>query len=192
MTRRAAVFLDRDGVLNESRVVDGVPRPPYDVSEFRLLPGVEEACRSFADAGLLLVVVTNQPDISRGALQQTQLDAMHSLLADALPLDDIVVCVHDDDAGCPCRKPRPGMILDAARRLEIDLDRSVGVGDRWRDVEAAHRAGVRSVYVDWGQPEPLLNQPDATFGSLLEAKEWIQAATGSPSGLVQHGNGGPS
>jgi D-glycero-D-manno-heptose 1,7-bisphosphate phosphatase len=187
MTRRAAVFLDRDGVLNESFVVDGVPRPPYDVADFKLLPGVEEACRAFSDAGLLLVLVTNQPDISRGALQPDQLDAMHRLLAEALPLDDIVVCVHDDDAGCPCRKPRPGMILDAAGRLEIDLDRSVCVGDRWRDVEAARRAGVRSVHLDWGREEPLPHQPDATFGSLLEARDWVLRATGSMSALIAHG-----
>ena len=67
---------------------------------------------------------------------------MHRRLRAELPLDDVVVCPHDDADGCGCRKPRPGMILDAARRLELDLDRSVAVGDRWRDIEAAHRAGV--------------------------------------------------
>lgn len=177
-TRRAGVFLDRDGVLNESHVVGGVPRPPYDVAEFRLLDGVEDACRALADAGLALFVVTNQPDISRGLLDPGMLDAMHRLLGDALPIEEILVCPHDDDAGCPCRKPRPGMILDAALRHEIDLDRSVCVGDRWRDVEAAHRAGVRSVYVDWGRDEPLASPPDTVVASLFEATEWILDATG--------------
>jgi D-glycero-D-manno-heptose 1,7-bisphosphate phosphatase len=183
LSRRPAVFLDRDGVLNESLVVDGVPRPPYDVADLRILPGVEEACRAFSDAGLLIVVVTNQPDISRGALQPAQLTAIHHVLQDALPLDDIAVCVHDDDAGCPCRKPRPGMVLDAARRLGIDLDRSVLVGDRWRDIEAARRAGVASAYIEWGRGETLPSQPDATFTSLLEARDWVLGATGSPSEL---------
>jgi D-glycero-D-manno-heptose 1,7-bisphosphate phosphatase len=177
--RRAAVFLDRDGVLNESRVVDGVPRPPYDVEGFRLLPGVDEACQVLADAGLALFVVTNQPDVSRGLLDPTTLEQMHWLLQDALPVEETLVCPHDDAAGCPCRKPRPGMILDAALRHEIDLDRSVCVGDRWRDVEAAHRAGVRSVYVDWGRDEPLLTAPDLVVGSLGEAVDWILAATGT-------------
>jgi len=184
LTRRPAVFLDRDGVLNESLVVDGVPRPPYDVADLRILPGVEEACRAFSEAGLLLVVVTNQPDISRGALQPAQLTAIHSALGDALPLDDIVVCIHDDDAGCPCRKPRPGMILDAAQRLATDLDRSVLVGDRWRDIEAARRAGVASAYVDWGRDESLPNQPDATFKSLLDARDWVLRTTGRTSELA--------
>jgi D-glycero-D-manno-heptose 1,7-bisphosphate phosphatase len=149
------------------------------VEGFRLLPGVDEACQVLADAGLALFVVTNQPDLSRGLLDPTTLEQMHWLLQDALPVEEILVCPHDDAAGCPCRKPRPGMILDAALRHDIDLDRSVCVGDRWRDVEAAHRAGVRSVYVDWERDEPLLTAPDLVVGSLGEAVDWILAATGT-------------
>ena len=111
---------------------------------FELLPGVVEACRPSPTPGWPLVVVTNQPDLARGALDPAELerDARRGC-APSCRSTTSCVCPHDDADGCACRKPRPGMILDAARRLGLDLDRSVVVGDRWRDIEAAHRAGVR-------------------------------------------------
>lgn len=177
MTSRAAVFLDRDGVLNASRVVDGVPVPPRAVADLQLLDGVVEACTALAGAGLALVVITNQPDVARGTLSRSEVDEMHRLLLDRLPLDAIVVCPHDDADGCTCRKPKPGMILDAAERLGLDLSRSVCVGDRWRDIEAARAAGVPSVYIDWGHGEGLASPPGATFGSLWEAVDHLLEIT---------------
>lgn len=181
MTSRAAVFLDRDGVLNESRVVDGIPMPPRDAADLRLLDGVVEACTTLANAGLALVVITNQPDIARGMLSSSEVDQMHRMLRESLPVDDVVVCPHDDADGCTCRKPKPGMILDAAERLGLDLSRSVAVGDRWRDIEAARAAGVPSVYIEWGHGEPLRSPPGATFGSLLEAVDHLLEVTGTSS-----------
>jgi D-glycero-D-manno-heptose 1,7-bisphosphate phosphatase len=172
--RRPAVFLDRDGVLNEAVVVDGRPTPPGSVAEFRLRPGVVEACIELHEAGFALVVVTNQPDVARGRQTQAELDRIHDRLRQLLPIDDIVVCRHDDADGCECRKPRPGMLLSAAERLELDLSGSVGVGDRWRDVEAARRAGVRSVFVECHYDEPGGTGADIVVGSLLEAVPWIR------------------
>ena len=177
MPANRAVFLDRDGVLNASTVVDGVPRPPRRAEDFRLLPGVAEACLRLRDAGLLLVVVTNQPDVARGTLAREDLDAIHDRLRRDLPIEHVWVCPHDDEDGCPCRKPRPGMILDAAARLGIDLNHSAAVGDRWRDVEAAYRAGVRAVFVDHGYSEPIPREPDATFLGLLDATSYLIEST---------------
>lgn len=179
MTRRRAVFLDRDGVLNVSGSRDGVPIPPPSVEQFRLLPGVVEACISLATASFVLVVVTNQPDVSRGKLDLRELDRMHLRLNELLPLDAIYVCTHDDADGCPCRKPRPGMILQAAADLELDLNRSVCVGDRWRDIDAAQRAGVYSVHIAGKNEESLKAPADATFCSLYDAREAIIGFTGS-------------
>jgi D-glycero-D-manno-heptose 1,7-bisphosphate phosphatase len=178
MTRQAAVFLDRDGVLNASAVVAGVPVPPRRAADFQLLPGVAEACQTLRDAGLVLVVVTNQPDVARGALAPGDLDAIHERLRAELPIEHVWVCPHDNADGCPCRKPRPGMILDAALRLGLDLNRSAAVGDRWRDVEAAHRAGVHSVFVDRDYGEALTVEPDATFPDLPTAVPHLLAVTG--------------
>src|SRR5258705_12124778 len=92
---RRAVFLDRDGVLNRAFLRDGRPVPPYNLNEFELLPGVAEACRALKNAGLLLIVVTNQPDVARGNQRREVIEEMHRNLREHLPLDDIRVCYHD-------------------------------------------------------------------------------------------------
>jgi D-glycero-D-manno-heptose 1,7-bisphosphate phosphatase len=172
---RAAVFLDRDGVLNEVELRDGTPHPPARVEQLRLLPGVVEACHRLRDLGFVLVVVTNQPDIARGTQTRDEVDRMHDVLRGRLPLDDIVVCAHDDADDCPCRKPRPGMILDAAARLDLDLAESVCVGDRWRDIESAKRAGVMAIFVDRGYGERRPTNADAVVASLPDAVGVIES-----------------
>jgi D-glycero-D-manno-heptose 1,7-bisphosphate phosphatase len=170
---RRAVFLDRDGVLNRAKVVDGRPHPPASVAELEVLPGVEDACRQLGEAGLLLIVVTNQPDVARGTQTIEEVEALNDALATRLPLGEIRVCPHDDDDGCECRKPAPGMLLDAAAEHEIDLANSVMVGDRWRDVEAGRRAGCKTVFVDAGYSERPPDAPDLVVGDLGEAVPWI-------------------
>jgi D-glycero-D-manno-heptose 1,7-bisphosphate phosphatase len=170
---RHAVFLDRDGVLNRALVVDGRPLPPASVAELEILPGVEEACRRLHEAGLLLIVVTNQPDVARGTQTMTEVKALNHELSSRLPLDEIRVCVHDDADECACRKPAPGMLVDAASEHEIDLGASVMVGDRWRDVEAGRRAGCKTVFIDWGYSERAPEAPDLIVRQLGEAVPWI-------------------
>jgi D-glycero-D-manno-heptose 1,7-bisphosphate phosphatase len=172
---RPAVFLDRDGVLNEVELRDGTPHPPVKTEQMRLLPGVVEACHRLRDLGFALVVVTNQPDIARGKQTREEVDQMHDVLRDRLPLDEIVVCAHDDADDCACRKPRPGMILDAAARLGLDLAASVCVGDRWRDVEAAKGAGVTAVFVDRGYSERRPTDADVVVASLPDALAFIES-----------------
>jgi D-glycero-D-manno-heptose 1,7-bisphosphate phosphatase len=172
---KRAVFLDRDGVLNRAFVVDGVPHPPRGVQDLQILPGVVEATRSLKQAGLLLVVVTNQPDIARGQTTRAEVDAIHQQLRQQLPLDDVRVCPHDDADRCDCRKPAPGLLLAAARDHDIDLPASVTVGDRWRDVEAGQRAGTRTVYVAAGYQERAPAAYDLAVASLAEAAPWILA-----------------
>jgi len=169
---RPAVFLDRDGVLNAVVVRDGRPYPPGDASEVELLPGVGDACARLRAAGFDLVVVTNQPDVARGTLTLEAVERINDVLRAALPLDEIVVCPHDDADDCECRKPKPGMLVDAARRRGLDLAASFMVGDRWRDVDAGRRAGCRTVLVHRGYDEPSA-EPDGTVSDLGEAAEWI-------------------
>jgi D-glycero-D-manno-heptose 1,7-bisphosphate phosphatase len=171
---RPAVFLDRDGVLNEAFIRDGVPTPPRSVAEFRLLPGVVDACTDLKRAGFALVVVTNQPDIARGTQTQAEVDLMHEQLRSLVPVDDVCVCPHDDVDACACRKPQPGMLLAAAERLGLDLARSACVGDRWRDVEAARRAGVTAIYVDCNYDERAPVGADVAVANLPEAAAWIR------------------
>ncbi len=167
MTR--AVFLDRDGVLNRASVLDGKPYPPATLEEFEILPGVVEALRALHEAGFLLVVATNQPDVARGLQQLEVVEAMHRRLREELPLDDIKVCYELDGPSCTCYKPKPGMLLEAARENNIDLGRSYMVGDRWRDIGAGRGVGCFTIFVDRGYAEPLKETPDAICADLLEA-----------------------
>ena len=170
-----AVFLDRDGVINEVRVIDGKPYPPLTVDEFTMFPGVEEACRKLKAAGFLLVVATNQPDVGRGTLKRAVVEAIHAHMNRVLPLDRVEVCYHpgQGDSKCDCRKPQPGMLLRAAQALHIDLRASWMVGDRWRDIDCGHAAGCRTVFIDYDYDEALKQQPDFRAKSLLEAAELI-------------------
>jgi D-glycero-D-manno-heptose 1,7-bisphosphate phosphatase len=170
-----AVFLDRDGVLNHSPVVNGRPYAPATVEAFTLLPGVPDAVARLRAAGFALVVVSNQPDVARGRQSRAVVDAMHAVLRERLGLTDIRVCFHDDADACACRKPKPGLLLDAARERRLDLARSFMVGDRWRDVGAGRNAGCRTVFIDYAYDEPRPDAPDAVVSSLAEAAEWILA-----------------
>ena len=171
---KAAVFLDRDGVINRSIVRNGRPYPPQRLEDLEILPGVQEALERLKVAGFATVVVTNQPDVARGRQTREVVEAMHSRLAELLSLDEFRVCYHDDQDGCSCRKPKPGLLMQTPI---YDLARSVMVGDRWRDVEAGRRAGCRAaVLIDYDYAgEELTAEPDVRFRSLAESVDWILA-----------------
>ena len=176
MTGRAALFLDRDGVVCRALVHGGKPFPAQSVQELDILPGVKEALQSAGAQGLVRIIVTNQPDVARGTLARKVVEAMHDRLRAELEIDDVLVCWHDDGDRCACRKPKPGLLLEGAGRHNVDLTRSFMVGDRWRDVEAGARAGCRTVWIDYGYDEqPPHTTPDHRCHSLAEAVEWIGA-----------------
>ena len=177
-----AVFLDRDGVLNRAIVRDGKPYPPRTLDELEILPGVREACATLRRHGLRLIAVTNQPDIGRGHQSRDAVDEINLAVRRDLQLDDVRVCPHDDADQCSCRKPAPGLLVDAAREWGIDLATSVMVGDRWRDVESGKRAGCRTVFIDHGYAERRPDTPDLTVASLPEAVSWILGAVQSQEG----------
>jgi len=169
-----AVFLDRDGVINRAFVREGKPFPPSTLQALEILPGVPEALHELKQHGYQLLVVTNQPDVARGKQSQQTIDAMHQALRARLPLDDILVCYHTDQDKCDCRKPLPGMLLEAARKHNIDLAASFMVGDRWRDIEAGYNAGCKTILIDYGYSErPPDRGPDLRVASLREAADWI-------------------
>lgn len=176
-SRRPAVFLDRDGTLNRIVRVDDQPFPARTLEEFVLFEDAATGCRALSQAGFTLVVVTNQPDVGRGTLEESMVERLHTRLRTLIPeLARIEVCY---DAGrgletdSPRRKPAPGMILDAAKELNLDLTRSWMIGDRWRDIDCGHRAGVRTVFIDFGYDEALKITPDYTVGSFAAAVDVV-------------------
>lgn len=180
---RSAVFLDRDGTLNVQVTRDGRPYPPVNLDEFILYADVVAGCRALKAAGYTLVVVTNQPDVGRGTLAQAVVEAMHERLRQWLPeIERIEVC-YDPGRGEPSRrrKPEPGMVLDAAAALGLDLARSWMIGDRWRDVDCGRRAGLRTVFIDRDYAEDLRAQPDVIVRSFAEAAAAILQSRAAPA-----------
>jgi D-glycero-D-manno-heptose 1,7-bisphosphate phosphatase len=170
---RRAVFLDRDGVINRAQVRRGKPYPPDVLADLVILPGVADALARLRAAGFVNVVVTNQPDVATGKQRREVVEAMHAFLLSNLPIDAVKVCYHKDADACACRKPRPGMLLEAARELDIDLAASFMVGDRWRDVGAGQAAGCQCYFIDCAYDEKRPEKPYAAVKSLAEAGNLI-------------------
>ena len=168
-----AVFLDRDGVLVVPEFRDGRSYAPRSLDDFRLYEAAKACVDRLKAADFRLVVVTNQPDVGNGITQRLVVEEMHRRLRDELPVDEIQVCYHTSNDACTCRKPRPGMLLDAARKLGLDLSRSVMIGDRASDVDAGIAAGCRTVFIDLGYREPMPERADFVVTSLSEATEIV-------------------
>lgn len=143
-----AIFLDRDGVINGIVLRGGRPCSPRCLSEFEIVGDAQDFLRRCRAMGFLSIVITNQPDICRGLMETAELESMHRRIRETLTVDDIVVCPHDDADGCDCRKPKPGMLLAAARKWDIDLKASFMIGDQWKDMEAGKAAGCTTVLID--------------------------------------------
>jgi len=142
------VFLDRDGVLNRTLVRNGVPYPPSSIEELEILPGVKEALGRLAGLNVPLIVVTNQPDVARGTRTREAVEEINRSMGERLPLTAFYVCYHDTRDQCACRKPKPGLITQAAAEYNIDLSRSFMVGDRWSDIVAGQSAGCKTLLID--------------------------------------------
>jgi D-glycero-D-manno-heptose 1,7-bisphosphate phosphatase len=175
-----AVFLDRDGTINaEMGYIN-------HLSRFELLPQAIPAIRRLNEAGFKVVIVTNQSGAARGYFPAALVDEVHEhlktlLAAGGAHLDGIYACLHSPNEGCACRKPRPTLIQEAARDLDLDLARSYAVGDRYKDMETAANAGVKGILVltgyGRGEYEYLRGaqsvQPVHVAPDLGEAVAWI-------------------
>jgi D-glycero-D-manno-heptose 1,7-bisphosphate phosphatase len=172
-----AIFIDRDGVINQLVSRDGGKYSPRLVTDFQIFPSVPNAIKQIREAGYLVVVVTNQPDISRGLLKPNVLDEMHQLLRAICQVDAIYVCPHDNSDNCLCRKPLPGMLLQAATDLSIDLNNSWMIGDRATDMQAGNAVGLSNIFIASGQEQRSELIPEkgivASFITLLEAIQFI-------------------
>jgi|SRR4051794_20340206 D-glycero-D-manno-heptose 1,7-bisphosphate phosphatase len=174
-----AIFLDRDGVLNRSAVLNGVPHPPDSVNELVLLPGVAEALAQLTALNVPLIVVTNQPDVARGTQTREAVEEINAALRAKLPqLTAFYCCFHDTPDQCACRKPKPGLLTEAARAYNIDLGRSFMVGDRWSDVVAGQAAGCTTILIDLPYSKGEKCNPDYRAADLSEAARIIVTQLG--------------
>jgi D-glycero-D-manno-heptose 1,7-bisphosphate phosphatase len=170
---RPAVFLDRDGVIVVPELRDRKSFAPRRIEDFRFYPEAAASLRSLKRAGFLLAVVTNQPDVGNRLITRSEVDAMHEIMMRELPVDAVKACFHRQTDNCGCRKPKPGMILEAAGELAIDLAKSFMVGDRKGDIDAGRAAGCRTVFIDRAYAEARPDHPDYVVYSIAEAADVI-------------------
>ncbi|OGT42161.1 MAG: hypothetical protein A3F13_05010 [Gammaproteobacteria bacterium RIFCSPHIGHO2_12_FULL_40_19] len=177
--KNKAIFLDRDGVLNRVTVVDGVPQSAKSLSEFIMFDDVPDALDALKKMGFLLIVITNQPDVARGTIKKEAVEDIHHYLKKKFPIDAIYSCYHDNKDACDCRKPKSGLITDAAKYYNISLRSSFVIGDRWKDMLAGKNAQCRTIFLDAGYAETKKHTvvADCVVRSLKEAVEWISALT---------------
>lgn len=142
---KSAVFLERDGILNRTRVERKHPVTPLTLDQFELNPEALGPLKLLKQAGFLLIVTTNQPGLSRGYQSRRDLDLMHALVRRSFPIDDLLLCPHDESDHCPCRRPRPGLLIEAGFKWHVDLEQSFVVSDKWQDADAARNAGCISL-----------------------------------------------
>lgn len=171
---RRAVFLDRDGVVNRAQTINGLPQSPKELKDLKIIAGARTGVRLLAELGFEIVVVTNQPDVSRGKTKLAAIQEIHRFIEKKAGILKFYVCPHDDADMCECRKPRPGLILRAASDLNLDLKSSYLIGDRWKDIEAGNSVGCTTIFIDYGYLEPKPKPPYLSASSLLQAAKTIK------------------
>ena len=171
---RKAIFLDRDGVINKVFIKDNLPTSPPSFDQLEILPGVKEAILILKKLNFVCLIVTNQPDVSRGKIEKKTVIKMNNHLKDEIKLDDIFVCYHDDHDNCKCRKPKAGLLLEAGKKWDINLRKSYMIGDRWKDIEAGRSAGCKTIFVDYKYSEKKPQKPNFITDSLFSAVHIIE------------------
>jgi D-glycero-D-manno-heptose 1,7-bisphosphate phosphatase len=173
MQKNKAIFLDRDGVMNEIVMRGKTISSPRSLEEFIIFPKIKTYLESFKKLGFLIIVFTNQPDVSRNLLEKEILEEMHEIIAETFPINDIVFCPHDNQDNCSCRKPKPGLIIDSAKKWSIDLTKSYVVGDSWKDVEAGNSAGCKTILLRKEYNKEFKKDYDFEIKSLEEVNKII-------------------
>jgi D-glycero-D-manno-heptose 1,7-bisphosphate phosphatase len=142
---KVAVFIERDGVLNQVRIERQNQVSPITLEDFHMNLEAVPLLKKLKAAGLLLLATTNQPGLSRGYQTRRELDRMHELLRPTFALDDILVCPHDETDGCSCRRPKPGLLVEAGFKWRLNLDHCFVISDKWQDAEAARAVNCTSL-----------------------------------------------
>ena len=166
-------FLDRDGVINKVKFQKNVPMPPSRIDEIEILEGVSEAINLLTKKKFLPVVVTNQPDIARGLYSLEHVDSINQNISKLTGIKHFYVCPHDNKQLCNCRKPMPGLITQAVLDLNLTLEGSIVVGDRWRDIEAGQNLELMCYFIDYSYDEKKPKQPYMRVSSLLEVAQEV-------------------
>jgi len=171
---KKAVFLDRDGVINKAIIKDGKPLSPNSLKELEILPGVRQSITKLKKLKFVCLVVTNQPNVSRKIVDKNSVIQINNFLKNEIPFDDVFVCYHDDKDNCDCRKPKPGLLLEAGKKWDVDFKKSFMIGDRWRDIEAGKKLGCKTIFLDYKYNETKPKKPSFVSDTLFNAVHIIE------------------
>jgi len=177
LKKRAAVFLDRDGTLNKAFIKNGLPVSPASFNQLKILPGVKNSIIKLKKLKFLCLLITNQPDVSRKKISKNTVKKMNTFIRKEIKLDDTFICYHDDKDNCYCRKPKPGLLIAAAKKWRIDFKKSFMIGDRWKDITAGKKVGCKTIFINNNYKNDKKVRADFAFGSLLEAVNKIEKMT---------------
>lgn len=173
---RRCVFFDRDGVLNQSIVIDGKPYAPRSLEEFKVCPQAASVTDYLYAKGYLLFVVSNQPDVGNGLVEKSLVESFNKAILEKMPISKIYCCLHSQSEGCSCRKPEVGLFKQAfSEHLVSDFDGWM-IGDRAIDMEAGRNIGLKTIFLDHGYREseqPEDSMVDFAISSLEELKQII-------------------
>lgn len=166
------IFIERDGILNQAIVSSQNQASPLTLEQFQINEPAIPILGELKAAGFVLIATTNQPGLSNGTLSRREMDRMHDQLRKRSPLDDILVCPHDESDECPCRKPEPGLFTEAAFKWHLDLERSFVISDKWQDARAARAVGctsllLQSPWIGPGHHDFVLPSLDAIAAKIL-------------------------
>jgi len=178
---KTAIFIERDGILNLTRIERQAQATPLTLAEFQVNQAAIPVFEHLKTAGFLLIATSNQPGLSNGGVTRRELERMHALLRQTFPLDDILVCPHDPSDNCSCRKPLPGLFMEAAFKWHVDLERSFVISDKWQDARAARAVGATSMllqspWVGPGHHDFVLSSLSAIAGKILQLQNRHLAA----------------
>ena len=164
---KSAIFLDRDGIVNKAIVKNNKPYSPQNFEELELVTGIRQLIE-FLKHKYLIFVVSNQPEVARGNQNKEDVETINDYLSSQLSIDSFLICFHDDQDFCNCRKPKAGLILWAAEKYDIDLKSSWVIGDRWRDIEMGKKVGCKTIFVNYNYDETQPLKPDFIVKSINE------------------------
>jgi D-glycero-D-manno-heptose 1,7-bisphosphate phosphatase len=165
--------MERDGILNLPRIERQCQVAPATLAELQVNQAAIPLCDHLKAAGFVLVATTNQPGLSNGGVSRRELDRMHARLRQIFPIEDILVCPHDSGDHCSCRKPLPGLLIEASFKWHLDLERSFVISDKWQDARAAQAVGctsmmLQSPWVGSGHHDFVLSSLAAIAGKILQ------------------------
>ena len=172
--KNKCLFLDRDGVINIPLIKKNKPIAPTSIEQFKLYKNLYKTLKYIKNMNYFIIVITNQPELSRGNLSLNTLKKMHKIIYDELPIDDIFVCSCIESYSCKCYKPKPKMLYDAKKKYNLDLNKSYFLGDTYRDIYCSLNAGCYSVLLKKKYNFNMISKADYVIKNFNQLKKIIK------------------